>query len=54
MINLQGFHRETGEKMREWGCRGKILHFANNKLKGAWSLVNMHFNVCIINTKQYI
>jgi len=40
--------------MKEWGCRGEILYFANNKMKGAWSLINMHSNVHLINANQYV
>lgn len=40
------------KKMMEQGCRGEILYFANNKMKGVWTLINMHSNVHIINAKQ--
>lgn len=40
--------------MLEWVCRGEILYFANNNIKGAWSLINMHCYTHIINAKQYL
>lgn len=46
---------ETHEKRTtQWDCRGQILYFVNKKMKGAWSLMNMHSNMYIINAKQYI
>lgn len=30
------------------------MYFVNNKMKGAWSLINVHSNVHIVNENQYI
>lgn len=41
------------KKMYDSSHKGKILYFANNKLKCAMSL-EKNFNVYNINTNQYI